>query len=124
MRAAIEGMAYTLRANVEQIEDLSGVGVPTVAVGGGMTRSRTFLRVLTDALARPVRIAPWPETTAVGASLCARASLGAMASLREAAESVRAEMIVSEPDPRSAAEYDDLHERWLDIANRMKELSL
>ena len=124
VRAAIEAMAYTLRANVEQIEGLSGTGVPAIAVGGGMTRSRTFLRVLTDVLGRPVRIAPGPETTAVGASLCARMSLGAFSSLREAAESVRPAMTASEPDPRSAAEYDDLYERWLDLANRMKELSL
>ena len=124
VRAAIEAMAYTLRANVEQIEGLSGVGVPAVAVGGGMTRSRTFLRILTDVLGRPVRIAPMPETTAVGASLCARTSLGAFASLREAAASARPAMTVSEPDPRRAVEYDDLYERWLDLANRMKEFSL
>ena len=123
-RASMEAMAYTLRANVEQIEDISGIGVPAVAIGGGMTRSRTFLRILTDVLGRPVRVAPGPETTAVGASLCARTSLGAFASLREAAASVRPATTVSEPDPRSAAEYDDLYERWLDLADRMKKLDL
>ena len=124
VRASIEAMAYTLRANVEQIEEVSGTDVPSVAVGGGMTRSRTFLRVLTDVLGRPVSIAPGPETTAIGASLCARTSLGAFASLGEAAESVRPAMTVSEPNPRSAAEYDDLYGRWLEITDRMQELSL
>ena len=124
VRASIEAMAYTLRANLEQIEDISGTGVPSAAVGGGMTRSRTFLRALTDVLNRPVRISPGPETTAVGASLCARTSLGAFASLKEAAASVRPAMTVSEPDTRSAAEYDDLYERWLHLADRMEELSL
>ena len=123
-RAAIEAMAYALRANVEQIEELSGVSVRDIAVGGGMTRTRTFVKVLADVLDRPVRVSPAPETTAVGAYLCARTSLGAFASLREAAASVRPAMNAAEPDPRSAVEYDDLYGRWLDLTDGMRRLSL
>ena len=124
VRASLEGIACAIRANLEQIEGLSGASAVRIAVGGGMTRTLTFRRVLADVIGREVHVAPTPEVSATGAYLCATVALGEFASLEEASVSVRTGLDTLEPDPLSAAEYDDVYERWVELWDQLRQLSL
>ncbi|MBU1879299.1 MAG: hypothetical protein KJ734_10150, partial [Chloroflexi bacterium] len=55
VRAVLEGLAYTVRANVEQA---AGAGFQTsnVAMTGGMTRSPFWSQLVADVLGQPVRV--------------------------------------------------------------------
>ena len=123
-RAALEASCYAVRANLEQMEELAGAGASTVAVGGGMTRTSTWLRVLADVLGREVRVAGNPQVSALGAYLCARKALDEFDSLREGASSVEPGLRAMEPHPLASAEYQDNYWRWVEMSEKLGGLDL
>ena len=124
IRASLEASAYAIRANLEQIEELAGTQATDITVGGGMTRTKSFVRILTDVLGREIRVSPTPQVSALGAYLCARTALGDFASLDAAASSLRPRLQVRRPDPRDSAEYQDHYARWVKLSGQMEGLSL
>lgn len=84
VRAVLEGMAYTVRANVEQTAE-AGVQTSNVAMTGGMTRSPFWSQLVADVLGRPVRVSEMPESTALGAAICAGVGAGSFKDLAEGA---------------------------------------
>ncbi|MGH3658110.1 MAG: FGGY family carbohydrate kinase [Micromonosporaceae bacterium] len=71
VRASCEAVAYAARHCFEAA-GLDG----EVAMCGGGTRSGAWLQMFADALGRPVRLAPQPETGARGAVIAALRTLG------------------------------------------------
>ncbi len=124
VRAALEGFAFAIRANLEQVERLWGGPARTLALGGGMTRTPTFVSILKDVLGRETGLSPVPEASALGACLCARVGLGDFRSLAEAAASVASGLQVLGPDEAAAAEYREHYQRWLQVAEGLKALGL
>lgn len=122
-RAALEAAAYTIRANLEQAERLAGVRATRVALGGGMTKTRTFVRILADVLGRQVEVSAQPAVSAFGAYLCADTALGELASLDEAAASARKGLKPLQPDLASATEYEEHYQRWLETAEKLKNIA-
>ena len=82
-RAALEAAAYGVRSSVDYLQDLSGGGTRPVALGGGMTRTRSFGRIVANVLGRELRLSPVPDASAMGAWLCAAAACGEFSSLAE-----------------------------------------
>lgn len=70
-RAVLEGIAYSARANLEQIEEVLGGEVQNVLVAGGLSRSSLWTEILSDVLGRPLTVAATPEVSALGAAICA-----------------------------------------------------
>ena len=114
VRAALEGFAFALRSNVEQLEEVADQRSGVIAVGGGMTRSSTFVRILADVLGRPIRLGADARSTAVGAALCAELALNEYGSLIQALSSLDPHVDTKEPDPLNASEYTDLYGGWLE----------
>jgi len=106
LRAALENVAYALRANLEQAEDVAGVRATRIAVGGGLTNAAVFSRILCDVLARPIEVAQDVEVTARGAALMAARAAG----LDET--SLRVDMQSIEPDGPAAEGYERRYQRW------------
>ena len=123
-RSALEAIAYAVRANLEQAEDVAGVRAADLLLGGGMTRTAAFATVLTDVVGRQIGLSPAHNVTALGAYLCASTSLGDFSSLEEASSSVRARLEVLTPDPAASAEYGDHYQRWNELAAGLEELPL
>ena len=119
VRAALEGIAYAMRANLQQAEAVAGEVSTEIAVGGGMTRTHTWVKLLADVIGREVRFAPSPHVSALGAYLCAATAIGGFASLEEAAGSVAGSLQPVEPDPLARAEYEDLYHGWVEAADRL-----
>ena len=124
VRASLEAIAYAVRANLEQIEELAGCQARDVTFGGGMTLTPTFAKILTDVLGERLRVSPTAQVGALGAYLCARTALGEYSSLKEAASSVRPLLRDREPDPVDSAEYQDLYQRWNQLSAEFEELRL
>lgn len=113
-RAALEGLAYALRANLEQAERVSGGAAREIAFGGGMAKSGTLRRILPNVLGRPIRAPNESDATPIGAALVARTAMGQCESLHEAAQTARANRRIIAPDPRTAAEYESGYREWLE----------
>ena len=118
LRATLEGCAFAIRANLEQLEEVSGRRVDLLRVGGGMSReSSPFPEMLAQVLGRPVEVAVSPETSALGAALLAARAVGGpfAGELEEALAQPRR----IEPDARVSAAYDDLYDRWCAMADQL-----
>jgi sugar (pentulose or hexulose) kinase len=113
LRAALEGIACAIRANLEQAEEVRGSRASALRLGGGMSRSGTFAEILANVLDRPVVVASTPETSSLGAALLAAPALGVHDALDDAVAAMTAGMCTVEPSSRTAATYDDVYERWL-----------
>ena len=124
VRAALEGLAYALRANVEQAERVAGVATNRISLSGGMTRTKSFVSIMSDVLGRPIEVADGPESTAVGAANIARTAIGEFASLGDAVDSARAVTRTMNPDPHTAADYQDLYHAWLDTQQALGRIPL
>ncbi len=122
VRATLEGAAYAIRSNLEQLEDVAGAPAKSIAVGGGMTRTAAFTRILADVMGREIRLSPVPQTSALGAYLCACVGLGEYSTLEEAASCVKSDLISLEPDPLASAEYQDYYDQWLAFSDGLQTL--
>ncbi|HBZ70149.1 MAG TPA: hypothetical protein DEP35_10610 [Deltaproteobacteria bacterium] len=111
-RALVEGMVFALRANLEQITAQSGRSPTRLRLAGGMSRSPAFAQLLCDVLGREVELCTHPETTALGAALCAGVAAGAFADLADAGHSRRPYARTLTPTPEPMRAYGPLYQSW------------
>ena len=76
LRAAMEAVAYRFAMIAEMIEAASPGEKEVVATGGGLLNSRTWTRIMADALGRPVILSGVMEASSRGAALLALEALG------------------------------------------------
>ncbi len=107
-RAVVEGAAFSVRANLEQAraEDRR-----PLALGGGMSGSDLWCRLVADVLGEPVRVGSIPQASALGAALCGATGAGRYPDLAAAAAAlVHGRMV--EPDPESSRQLGESYLRW------------
>ena len=123
VRAALESIAYAVRANLEQLESVSGASASKTAVGGGMMGTSTWVEMLPNVLGRPVEVASTMNVSAVGAYVTAVAALDGHYSLLDLAE-VSAATTTVEAQSVESAEYDDYYSRWLEMGEQLEALRM
>ena len=111
-RAAIEGAAFSLRANLEAAAQVAGAAPSAICAGGGLSRSPTWLGLLSDVLATPLRIGSSPESSALGAALCAGVGAGVWPDLEAAVHGCVPVRIGATPDAGRAAAYERIYDVW------------
>jgi glycerol kinase len=111
VRAVLEGIAHRSADLLEAAEADGGVEVATLRVDGGMTANATFLRLLADALQRPIAPSTVRDATTLGAAFLAGTATGLWVSLAEAASTARHGPVV---EPARRLDRD----RWLDARAR------
>ncbi len=110
-RALIEGVAFSARANLEQVIEAAGVEPARLMAVGGMTRSELWTAVLSDVLGRPVSVPSTCEVTSLGAAVCAGAGAGVFTSLVDGAASTACVGREHLPGPDSQ-KYQGLYGGW------------
>ena len=110
-RAAVEGAAFALRSNLACAARVVGAAPREIRAAGGMMASASFLGVVADVLGAPVHAGPSPESSALGAALCAGVGAGVWRSLDEAVRAVETR-VAAVPDATRAAGYEASYARW------------
>jgi autoinducer 2 (AI-2) kinase len=121
LRATLEAAAYAIRANVEQLEEVSARKIPSIRLGGGMSQSAVFGQILASVLERRVEVARSPQTTAVGAAALAFVATGVFASIVEAVAAMTEPREIIEPNARDSAVYEDCYARWRMLVKHMEQ---
>jgi autoinducer 2 (AI-2) kinase len=122
VRAALEAVAHSARANAEQVEAVCGVDLQRLVVAGGMSRSRLFLGMVAALLNRAVHVPRVADATVVGAAACAAVAAGLHGDL-DAASSALAELQPAvEPDAELVDVYAGAHRAWRSLYARMESL--
>jgi autoinducer 2 (AI-2) kinase len=110
-RAVLEGLAFSVAANLEQIEAVTGRVVPTLKITGGLSRSSLWTEIVSDVTGRPVETPATHESSSLGAAVCAGVGAGVFASFDAAVERMVA--IAREQAPGGNAEtYRKLYAGW------------
>jgi L-xylulokinase len=120
LRATLESIAFALRANLEQLEEVGSRRIDSLRLGGGMSQSTLFAQVVADAIDRPVEVARTPETTALGAAVLAAVALGVYSTTGEATAAMCGTRARYEPDLRASTEYEDHYAQWCAMAEAME----
>jgi autoinducer 2 (AI-2) kinase len=127
VRASLEAVAHSARANVEQVEAVAGGGggggvAPRLVVAGGMARGALFLRMLASLTDRPVQTPRVLDATLVGAAACAAVAGGVFADLDAACAAMVEVQQAAAPDPAEVPVYAAAHRRWRSLYARIESL--
>jgi glycerol kinase len=116
----LEGVAHRGADLLDAAEADSGLRIEHLRIDGGMSENPTFVQALADATGRTVEVAPYTESTTLGAGLLAGLGVGVWNDLGEVGATWRPSRVVepSGTDDRASrrarwAEAVDHSSRWI-----------
>ncbi len=115
VRSILEGAAFSLRANAEQIEAVTGRRTETPRLSGGLSRSTFFTQLVCDVFDRPVAVTETSEASALGAAICAGVGAGVFGGLEEGAAALVRVTRRHAPDAASGPLYAELYPGWNEL---------
>jgi autoinducer 2 (AI-2) kinase len=121
LRAGLEEVAHSARANLEQAEAVRGAAGPLL-LAGGMARSRLFAEILAGVCGRPVAVAAETDATAIGAAACAAVAAGDHPGLAEAAVALSGAHVEVCPADGTMAAYAEAHRSWRALYDQLESL--
>ena len=110
-RAILEGMAYAVRANVEQVTSVSDGILKEIWLGGGISRSALWAQMVSDVLGCRVHVSASSETTALGAAICAGVGAGLFPDLATGAQKL-AQISGSLIPGQESTAYQTIYSDW------------
>jgi sugar (pentulose or hexulose) kinase len=123
LRAFFEGVAYAVRANIAQIEAVSGRPTTRLFVGGGMSRRNLLMQLVADVSGLPLCRAHDPESTGLGCAILVASGAGVYS---DSAVAVRAMCSHSDvaPSPERKAEIEPGYAKWCELYASLSTLSV
>jgi xylulokinase len=118
-RAVLEGVAYSARHLLEELEKAGGVETQTLHASGGGSQSDLWCQIKADVLDRTIDRVRVRHSGCLGAALMAASGAGLVPSVREAAQAAVHVERSFEPDTERAL-YDELYRVYRDIYLALK----
>jgi len=122
VRAFLESIGYALRANIGQIEAVTGRRTLELMLSGGMSRSATLTRIIADITGLPVEVARQPESAALGCAMliAAHSQRDSMdVALRTMVQRRRLDVDTAQRD-----RYDAAYAKWRELHERLDDIEL
>ena len=114
VRGVLESTTYELRLNLERLAT-GGIGVDHLRNTGGGSRSRAWVQLKADVLARPIGLVDVAENAAFGAACLAGQAVGLFPAASEAAGAFVRVTTTVEPRPAMTAAYEDAFARYREL---------
>lgn len=121
-RAIIEGLAYSLREGLEQLEKRGKFKVKKIAVSGGASQSDRVCQITADIINRPLIRGKIIETSALGAAIITAKGVGLYSSFEECIQKMVCCETVFEPNPNHRKLYDGLYRIYKKIYPALKDI--
>lgn len=124
VRSLLEALCYSLRQNVDLLQEATRQDVKELIAVGGATKSPLWLQLKADIVERPVRVPLVSEATALGAALLAGLGAGVFADENAAVASLAVPATTYLPDAAHATLYAALYrELYLPLYPLLQQLS-
>lgn len=122
IRACMEGVAYSLRHNLETAEK-AGARAGCLRAMGGSANSRVWTQIKADVTGCNIEVPGSDTATTLGAAILAGVGTGVYATCQEAAERTVSVRRRHTPDGSRKAAYDEGFSVYLDLYRRLKGLA-
>ena len=120
LRAALENIAYGVKANLGVLEEVTGHRVECLSIGGGMAGSAVLTTTLANVLGFPVKCSVAPQVSARGAALVAGMSIAGSLSSGGLFDAGQAQFRETEPEsPSEVAHQQECYQQWLETYRRL-----
>jgi rhamnulokinase len=114
IRCALESLALKYRLVLGRLEELAGTKVEVIHVVGGGSQNELLNQFTANACGRPVVAGP-VEATALGNVLVQARTSGALATLAEMRDVVRASSTLTQYEPCDRDEWNTAYARFCDV---------
>ncbi len=121
IRAVMEGVAYSLRHNLETAEE-SGVSAGVLSTVGGAGNSPLWCQIKADVTGKPISLPNSATATALGAALLAGVGVGMYQSFDQAVKETVKIKKTYLPNPERKALYDRGYRTYLELYRSLKPL--
>lgn len=120
VRASMEGVAYSLKHNLEIAEE-AGAQVKELRAMGGSANSLLWTQIKSDITGKPIVVPSSDTATTLGAVILAGVGVGMYDSFDEAVELTVRNVRRHEPNLEFQSAYDRNYEIYLDLYKQLKD---
>lgn len=120
-RAVMEGVAYSLRHNLETAAE-AGAEAELLCSMGGAANSRLWMQIKADVTGKRLTVPSSDTATALGAAILAGVGTGVYSGFDEAVEKTVTVQRSFEPDARKKEVYDEGYANYLRLYENLKDM--
>ncbi|MDC7289378.1 xylulokinase [Blautia schinkii] len=121
LRACMEGVAFSLRHNLEIAEE-AGAKVEVLRAMGGSANSMLWTQIKSDVTGKPIVVPSSDTATTLGAAILAGVGVGFYESYEEAVALTVKETRSHSPNPQNKEVYDNTYKIYLRLYESLKDL--
>ena len=114
VRACMEGVAFSLRHNLE-VAEAAGANAEVLRAMGGSANSLLWTQIKSDITGKPIVVPASDTATTLGAALLAGVGVGLYKDYDEAVSITVKETRRHEPNPENKEVYDKTYETYLEL---------
>lgn len=120
VRAAMEGVAYSVRHNLEVAEE-AGASAEVLRAMGGSANSLLWTQIKADITGKPIVVPDSDTATTLGAVMLAGVGVGLYKDFQDAVDTTVTIKREHKPNPEVKAVYDKNYEIYLELYRNLKE---
>lgn len=121
VRACMEGVALSLRHNLETAEE-AGAKAEVLRAMGGSANSLLWTQIKSDITGKPIIVPSSDTATTLGAAILAGVGVGFYRDYEEAVSLTVKETRIHEPNPENKEVYDQAYKTYLNLYDSLKKL--
>lgn len=121
IRSAMEGVAFSLRHNLETAKE-AGADVQVLKAMGGSANSLLWTQIKSDVTGKPVTVPSSDTATTLGAAILAGVGVGMYRDFEEAVSLTVQDKRFHEPEEKHCEVYERAYQKYLKIYENLKEL--
>lgn len=120
-RAAMEGVCYEMRLNMEALR-AAGITLPALRASGGGARNRMWLQMKADILGIPVTALQTADAGTTGSAMLSGVACGIFDDLQSAARAMVRERETFLPRPDMQALYEPVYQRYQKLYTALRPI--
>ncbi len=121
IRAFLESMAFAIKGNWDQIEEISNIKIKEAGICGGLSKSRVFIQIVADTLRFPIKTYQTIESTGLGAAICTAVGSQIYSDFPAAIKGMVHLKTVIEPGPQQK-NMKKFHKKWLKLSKKLRQI--
>lgn len=120
-RAILESIAFSAKANLEQIIEVTGKKPEEILLCGGLTRIGLFNEIMASVLKQACAVSSCLEASALGVAMASAVGAGLYPDLKSASQEMAGKFVNVAPRQEWIDEYESCYEVWKENYDKLEE---